>query len=73
MDLEAILTGMFYLVLIGLFIFSLVHFIKNIRYSKEETSIWPTVFFIIMTFVFSATVAFVAFIINIAYKMKLNM
>lgn len=73
MDLEAILTGMFYLVVIGVFIFSLVHFIKNIRKSKEERSIWPTVFFIIMTFVFSATVAFVAFIINIAYKMKLNM
>lgn len=66
MDFEAIFTTTYYVMVVVLFVFSLVRFIKNLKKPWEERRVGPTIFFVIMTIILAITIIFVMFIAKLA-------
>ena len=68
--MEALLTLTYYIAVIGLFIYSLILFVRNLRKPKEDRCLFPFVFFLVMTYFAAMTVAFVVFVLRLAWAMK---
>ena len=58
---------------IGLYVFSIVKFVKNKKKPKEERATWPTVLFIILTVLIGLTIALVVGFFLLAMTIVANM